>query len=449
MFKSIRGGLLFWYALILVAVLGAFGGTLYYKQRHSLLKEVDGTLGAHAQAMAASIEVEPGGLLELELTDEYSRYFRSDGGEDDPPYFAIWDGSGKVLKNSRPDLEPPRPEAAGVRTRGSRREIAAAGPAGSMVLVGRKIGEEQQKLRDFLGGIVGAGAGMILLALAGGWFLTGRAIRPIGRMTEAASAISSSNLSHRIDVAQTQTELGRLAATLNEAFDRLERAFDRQTRFTADASHELRTPLSIVLAQAELALSRERSLEEYRKGYATTLQAAQRMKAVVEGLLTLARADAREINLRKERVDLRAIVEETLSMLGPMALPKKVAVKLHAETVHVTGDPDRLREVVTNLVTNAVRYNREGGRVDVSLKADGKDAVLAVADTGIGIPAADQPHVFERFYRVDKARARDEGGSGLGLAITKWIVESHGGSIAFTSREGEETTFTIRMPRRE
>ena len=447
MFRSIRGGLLFWYALILTAVLGAFGGTLYIKQRHSLLKEVDGTLGAHAQAMAASIEVEPDGLLELELTNEYARFFRSEAGEDDPPYFVIWDGTGKVLRTSRRDLEIPRPEAAGERTRGSRREIAAAGPAGSMVVVGRKTGEEREKLREFLGGIVGAGAGVILLALAGGWFLTGRAIRPIGRMTETASAVSSSNLSQRIDVAQTQSELGRLAKTLNETFDRLERAFDRQTRFTADASHELRTPLSIVLAQAELALSKERSPEEYRKGYATTLQAARRMKAVVEGLLTLARADAREINLRKERVELRLLVEETLSLLGPLAHEKKVAMKLHAETACVTGDPDRLREVVTNLVTNAVRYNREGGRVDVTLKAEGGGAVLAVADTGIGIPEADRPHVFERFYRADKSRGRDEGGSGLGLAITKWIVEAHGGSIAFTSREGEGTTFTIRMPR--
>ncbi len=448
MFRSIRGGLLFWYGLILFAVLAALGATLYLKQRHSLMKETDASLRARAQALAASIEVE-GDSLDLEHTDEYARHFSPEGGEDDAPYFAIWDASGKTLRWSRPDLNRPRPESVGSRTRGNRREIFWPGPAGSLVLVGRKIGEEQQKLREFLGAVVGAGAAMIVLALAGGWFLTGRAIRPIGRMTETARAVSSSNLSQRIDVAQTESELGRLAETLNETFDRLEKAFDRQTRFTADASHELRTPLSIVLAQAEVALSRERSAEEYRKGYATTLQAAQRMKAVVDGLLTLARADAREANLRRERVNLRALVEETLSLLGPLAQEKKVAMKLHADSVQVTGDPDRLREVVTNLVTNAVRYNREGGRVDVTLKAEGGDTVLVVADTGMGIPEGDQPHVFERFYRVDKARGRDEGGSGLGLAITKWIVEAHGGSIAFTSREGEGSTFTTRLPRGE
>ena len=447
MFRSIRGGLLFWYALILFAVLGALGATLYFKQRHSLFKETDAALRARAQAVAASIEVEPDGTLELEHTDEYARHFTPEGGEDDAPYFAIWDASGKPLRWSRAEFNRPRTEAVGTRTRGSRREITMPGPAGSLILVGRKIGEEQRKLHEFLGVIVGAGAGVIVLALAGGWFLAGRAIRPIGRMTESARAVSSSNLSQRIDVARTKTELGRLAETLNETFDRLERAFDRQTRFTADASHELRTPLAIVQAQAELALSKERTPEEYRKGYETMLQAAQRMKAVVDGLLTLARADGREANLRKERVDLRVLVEETLSLLAPLAQEKKVAMKLHADSVHVAGDPDRLREAVANLVTNAARYNREGGRVDVTLKPDGGDAVLVVADTGIGIPGKDQPRVFERFFRVDQARGRDEGGSGLGLAITRWIVEAHGGSIAFTSREGEGSTFTIRLPR--
>jgi signal transduction histidine kinase len=171
------------------------------------------------------------------------------------------------------------------------------------------------------------------------------------------------------------------------------------------------------------------------------------MKAVVEGLLTLARADARDVNLQKEPLELKSVVEEAAAMLAPLAAEKKVTLEVKADPVGVTGDRSRLGEVAVNLVGNALRYNREGGRVDVVLRADGPDAVLTVADSGIGIPAKDQPHIFERFYRVDKARSREQGGTGLGLAIAKWVVEAHGGTIAFTSKEGEGTTLTVRLPK--
>src|SRR5262245_17004851 len=174
MFRSIRGGLLFWYALILFAVLGALGATLYFKQRHSLFKETDAALGARAQALAASIEIEPDGQMDLEHTDEYARHFSPEDGNDDAPYFAIWNASGKTVRSSRPGLNLPRPESVGARTRGNRREVLSPGPGGTLVLVGRKIGEEQRKLREFLGAVVGAGAAVIALALAGGWFLADR-----------------------------------------------------------------------------------------------------------------------------------------------------------------------------------------------------------------------------------------------------------------------------------
>src|SRR6185295_1400261 len=213
-----------------------------------------------------------------------------------------------------------------------------------------------------------------------------------------------------------------------------------------DASHELRTPLSLVVSQSELALMKERSPEEYREALRSIERAALRMKAVVEGLLTLARADARQLPLAKERVPFASVVEETAALLGPLAVQRKVAVTVHAEAVDVEGDRDRLREAVSNLLSNAIRYTGEGGRVDVSVAPGPAGAVLSVADTGIGIPEKDRAHVFERFYRVDEARSRDKGGSGLGLAITKWIIEAHRGTISFTSEEGKGTTFTVRLP---
>jgi heavy metal sensor kinase len=345
-------------------------------------------------------------------------------------------------------LEVPRPDKPARRDRGSRREVTVSGKHGTLVLVGQKVEEEREELGELLAGVLGAGAGVMVLALAGGWFLAWRALRPIARITEAAAEVSASNLSRRVDASRMERELAGLAETLNAAFSRLEQAFERQTRFTADASHELRTPLSIAMSEAELALRKERTPAEYRESLETVFRATQRMKAVVEGLLTLARADARELNLRRERLDLRKLVEETAALVAPLALERRVTVTVAADPVELEGDRDRLREVVTNLLTNAIRYNGAGGKVDVSLQERGDRAVLAVADTGIGIPEKDRPHVFERFYRVDKARSREQGGTGLGLAIAKWAVEAHGGTIAFESREGAGTTFTVSLPLR-
>lgn len=444
MLRSIRGALLFWYGVLLAAVVAGFGGVLYYKMRRSLFREVDSRLLAHAQVLAGALERSEGGRYGLSLSGDYARVFSSGGRQS--PYYAIWDEAGNGIDRSRPEFEIPRPEVPGARDRARSREVAVRGAQGAWILVGQRVSGVREKLRELVGAIAGAGAGVLLLALAGGWFLAGRALGPIRKITEAAEAISESNLSRRIDLAATETELGRLARTLNGTFERLERAFSRQTRFTADASHELRTPLSVILTQAELALRRERSPEEYREALAACLRAAQRMKAVVEGLLTLARADAGMLVLKRERVDLRKLLEETAAMLGPLALERRVAVAVSAEAVAVAGDPDRLREAVTNLISNAIRYNREGGRVDVTLQAVPGEAVIMVADTGVGIPEKDRPHLFERFYRVDPARSREAGGTGLGLSITKWIVEAHGGVISFTSREGEGTTFVVRLP---
>ncbi len=443
MFKSIRWSLLFWYTLILTLVVAGFAGTLYYKMRRSLYREVDVRLKAHARALAGALDRERDGSYEIDLSDEYLR--RSFGGDDDDPYYVIWDERGEIVSRSHPGLEAPRPEGGGTRDRRSRREVVVPSPEGPLVMVGQRLEDQRDYLRELLGALIGAGAGVLVLALAGGWFLASRALRPISRMSQVASTLSASSLSGRIDVGQTESELGKLARTLNDTFDRLERAFEQQTRFTADASHELRTPLSILMSQTELALRKERSAGEYREALGVCLRAAHRMKAVVEGLLTLARADVRDLDLRRERFDLGKVVEETAAMLGPLAIEKKVTLTVSAEPAEVLGDRERWREVVTNLVSNALRYNREGGRVDAALSVKGNEAVLTVADTGIGIPEKDWPHVFERFYRVDKARSREQGGSGLGLSITKWIVEAHGGSLSFISREGEGTTFTVRL----
>jgi heavy metal sensor kinase len=272
-------------------------------------------------------------------------------------------------------------------------------------------------------------------------------LRPIATISEAARQISASDLSRRINVEETQSELGSLAATLNDTFDRLESAFKQQVRFTADASHELRTPLAVIHTQLELALSRDRSPEEYRQAMQACLRAARRMRSLVDSLLVLARADAGRLELKRERFDLAESVEECAAMLAPLASQRNVELTAATDTpAEVVADRTRVTQVITNLMNNAIAYNRDGGRVRVSVGREDGVAVLTVADTGVGIAPGDQADVFARFFRADKARSREAGGSGLGLAICKSIVDAHGGDIRFASRPGEGTTFTVRLP---
>ena len=443
MFRSIRTTLLFWYGLIFLLLLAASGTTVYLRISRTIFRAVDAKLETYAQGVAAGLVEMDDGSIDLEAPKSLRNLFRRG---DDLPYYLVWDRSGKVIHRSPAAKDAPMPAAEFRRSRGSSREVAVRGPVHTWILVGGKARDEIHSLHEFLAACLFAGGVMTVLALGGGWLLATRALRPIARISEAASTITARDLTRRIDVAHTKSELGRLAQTLNETFDRLQTGFDQQARFTADASHELRTPLSLVLSQAELALMKERSAQEYREALESVHRAALRMKAVVEGLLTLARADARQLTLAKEPVAVAPLVEETAALLGPLAAQRKVAVTVHAQPATVSGDRERLRDSVSNLISNAIRYTPEGGRCDVTVSAEGAEMVLRVADTGIGIPEKDRPHIFERFYRVDQARSRDKGGSGLGLAITKWVIEAHGGSISFTSEEGKGTTFTLRLP---
>lgn len=390
------------------------------------------TLKAHE--LASVLRLYPEGTYELELSDPLVRTFSTSD-----VYYIIYKRAGGPIDTSLPPPHHLKPMA--------RYEVSIPGPGNTVILVGRDIQHQEQIEREYKNEILLISGGTLILTFFAGWWTAHGISKRIRRMSAAAAEISATNLNRRLDVSQAEQEITDLARTLNETFDRLQAAMERQARFTADASHELRTPLSILMTQVEATLKKDRTAPEYRETLETCLRAAQRMKAVVDGLLTLARADAGEIKIAREPLDLRPIVEETVAMLEPMAQEHKIALTVSAQSVQVSGDRDRLREVVTNLVSNAIRYNREGGRVEVMLREEGGRALLTVADTGIGIPEADRPHLFERFYRVDKARSRAGGGSGLGLAITKWIVEAHGGSISFTSREGEGATFEARIPK--
>ena len=295
-------------------------------------------------------------------------------------------------------------------------------------------------------GLIVIGLAIIGAGLAGGWWLAGRALRPIANISATAESIFDGNIGKRIQVEDAQSELGQLETVLNRTFDKLDHAFQQQIRFTADASHELRTPLSVIITQIQLALSRERTPEEYRTTLDTCERAAERMRVLVNSLMELARLDAGELTVARERCDLSRIAQEALDLIQPLARKRSITLQHSFEPLAVQADAMKLGQVLINLMNNAIQHNKEGIELRLSIERNGRSAIIKVSDNGVGIPKESLPHLFDRFYRVDKARTRGQGNSGLGLAISKAIVESHGGAIHVESETGKGATFTIELP---
>ncbi len=291
--------------------------------------------------------------------------------------------------------------------------------------------------------LFGFGGIILIFGLAGGWWFVSRALRPIENISSAAVKISAGDLSQRINVAEAESELGQLAAVLNSTFARLESAFAQQKQFASDAAHELRTPVAVILTQTQTALTRERDAASYKETVEACQRAAQRMRRLIESLLALARLDAGQEVLKRLRFDFSKIVFDCAEMVKPIAEERAVKISIALEPMEITGDSERLAQVVMNLLTNAIQYNLPDGEVRVKLESQNGMAILTVSDKGQGIAAEDLPRVFERFYRTDKSRST--GGNGLGLAISKAVVEAHGGTIEVSSEENAGTTFTVRL----
>jgi heavy metal sensor kinase len=272
-----------------------------------------------------------------------------------------------------------------------------------------------------------------LLALLGGHFLAGRALSPVQTITQKAQDITAESLSDRLPVKNPHDEIGHLAAVFNQTLGRLENSFEQLRRFTADASHELRTPLTSIRSVGEVALKKSLGIEDYKEAIGSMLEETERLTHLVDNLLILARGDAGKVKIVQSSLDLSMLVHEVVEELRILAEEKNQTLTASTEKGIEAGvDKETIRLAVSNILHNAILYTQEGGHIEVNTGKTKKGKVITdIIDNGPGIPEAERTKVFERFYRIDKARSRAEGGAGLGLAIARWAVEANGGFIAF------------------
>lgn len=302
-------------------------------------------------------------------------------------------------------------------------------------------------LHDWLVVLVSGLALLVLGAVLGGYWLISRALQPVDRIIRSAERISSSNLSERLPVPDTQDELERLSKALNEMIRRLEGSFQHTQRFLADASHELRTPLTMIQAELETLIEPPATDPAVRERAGSALEEVERLRRIVEGLFALTRLDAGEAREQAAVFDLAELGSTTTDQMCLLAEDKGIAIHCHATgRTRVRGDRARLKQVIVNLLDNAIKYTPPGGRIDVHVRSEGGQAILEVTDNGVGIPADCLDRVFERFFRADKARSRELGGAGLGLSIVKSICVAHHGTVSVRSEEGRGSRFTVRLP---
>ncbi len=457
MFDSVRIRLTLWYAGVLALSLVVFAFLVYYAASRIFYERQDESLRSTAQTVASAY------MEELEEERSVTKANQVVLAELVFPnrYVEVLDPAGKVIAWSsnvnNGVLNIPESSQVEARARGlsfavvnnvrvavvplsPTREVGFAVVAEPLSVIDEGL---RRLRRAFLAGV----PLILFVASAGGYFLARKSLSPIDLMNRQTQHITAVNLSSRLDVVNPRDELGRLGTTINELLERLESSFKEQQRFVADASHELRTPLAILRGETDVALEQPRSSDDYRQSLIFIKDEAERLSRIVEDLFILARQPVDLPAIVKERVDMNDTVKDCVRAARVLAAQKNLELKLiEAQPLILTGDEHLLKRMVLNLLDNAVKYTPEGGKIFVELAGQNSHAQIVVRDTGIGITEKDQLHIFDRFYRVDKARSRALGGAGLGLSIAQWIVEAHGGTITVASHPGKGSAFTVNLP---
>lgn len=468
-FHSIRWRVQVWHGAILLVVILAFCFTAYRLVWSNQMRSVDRAIG-HADhtlmhALIQRTQTSDGGhdafsperMVEQlrrnpDIPPEAAAIFS--GTEPGYLYFSMCDAQGRVLLQS-----PNTPKDDGLwrgpfndinedtRIRNGRREIVHGMPEGVRTIFGMELGLERQEMRRFAISIGAVGLAVWSLGLLGGWWIAGRAIKSIATISKTATRIADGNLSERISTKGTDSELDQLGHVLNDTFSRLHGAFERQKQFTADASHELRTPVTILLAETQRILKRERTAEEYRGVLQTCQATATRMGQLIESMLLLARQDSTGAERVRERCDLATILRETAAQIQPIAAARGLEIFQALESAPCLGDRAALSILATNILANAIQHHdRKSGTIHLVSGVQESRAFFVVRDDGPGIPPADLPNIFERFYRADAARTDGTEHAGLGLAIAKTIVKNHEGVIVAENLPERGCGFTIRLP---
>lgn len=309
------------------------------------------------------------------------------------------------------------------------------------------IAQLDDRMNQFAIRLVLVGVPLLLGGLVVGWYFSYRSTRQIDQICSTLERVAAGELPDEIRLGKMATEeMSQLATILNAAFEHLGGAYKQQMRFTADASHELRTPLSVIITQTQMLLSRQRSLEEYREGLEICRRHAEGMRNLVNSLLDLARVDAAHLDLHFSDSNLSELVHDCARLVRPVADSRQITLTVDTQDAPCRIDEEKIRRVITNLLGNAIQYNLPCGKVHVTVRHERRTVILTVSDTGIGIPADHLPHIFERFYRVEKSRTRLHGGTGLGLAICQALVKAHHGTIEAESEPNKGSTFRVELP---
>lgn len=457
MFRSFRARLTLWYTLVVAAIFVVIATVTYQYVRSTLYDQLDLALVNEALWISLRLEKmkvdgEPADAA-IAAIREHGAYYPS------KEFVEVWTPGGALFLQSFNVMgdslvkHVPAPAPGGIvlgtvstfRVQ-TVRAIVQDSPEGR-IIVGIPVESVERTLEQLLRVLGWMGPVTVLLAFGGGLFLSKKSLSKVDQVTETARKISADRLSARIPSHDVDDEIGRLIGTFNGMIARLDASFEQMKQFSADASHELRTPLTVMRTQLESALGSRISHSEVKRVVAQCLDEAIRMGSILENLLLLGRGDSGKPAIARERVRLDDLLRDTYDETVILASQKSIVVKIeNTDNVLIWGDKERLRQMMLNLVDNAIKYSPEGGLITLSLGHSDGHATLVVRDQGIGIPKSEISRIFDRFYRVDRARSRTLGGSGLGLAIVKWIVEAHGGTIAVKSAVDRGSEFTVTLP---
>ncbi|MDP2682100.1 MAG: ATP-binding protein [Deltaproteobacteria bacterium] len=459
----IRAKLTIWYTTLLAASLITFGSILYVALSRNIISSIDARLFSMADMVSRAV-FRPGTVNLPQNFDIFLEHFF--GIKTSGNFIQLMDEYGKIVftsstlgKNHLPlSAQTYHHSIAGNATYETIKNIGQYpvrivtfplmenGQLISILQVGAPLQESTAALNALFYILIFGIPLAVILASGVGWFLAKKALSPVDMVTVLARKIEAGSLNERLDVSGPKDELGRLAKTFNDMIARLELSFKQMKQFTADASHELKTPLTVLKGEMEIALKTEKTVEGFKEVIKSSLEEIDKMSALVKSLLNLAKLDSR-VRLPNDNIKLDGIVEERFNQTLPLAKDKGIdMVMAKKEGVVIMGDKIGIGQLLFNLIYNAIKYTPKDGRIEISLEQSDNWAIIKVIDTGMGIAEEDLPHIFDRFYRVDKARTTGAGGVGLGLSICKEIAEAHGGKIEVESEAGKGSVFKVYLP---